>query len=80
MENKKPTFWKPELIRSSIKGSFLRLDPRTLWHNPVMFVVEIVSVITTIISISASGSGSRFSSQISPRPSLKAEEKHKRKR
>jgi potassium-transporting ATPase ATP-binding subunit len=51
MENKKPTFWKPELIRSSVKGSFLRLDPRTLWHNPVMFVVEIVSVITTIISI-----------------------------
>ncbi|MCX5817790.1 MAG: potassium-transporting ATPase subunit KdpB, partial [Proteobacteria bacterium] len=27
-------------------------DPRLLWHNPVMFVVEIVSVITTWISIS----------------------------
>ena len=51
MENQRLTFWTPELIRSSIKGSFLRLDPRTLWHNPVMFVVEIVSVITTVISI-----------------------------
>ena len=60
MENKKPTFWKPELIRSSIKGSFLRLDPRTLWHNPVMFVVEIVSVITTIISINNLINGGPF--------------------
>jgi len=52
VENQKTSFWKPGLMRSSIKGSFLRLDPRTLWRNPVMFVVEIVSVITTIISIS----------------------------
>jgi K+-transporting ATPase ATPase B chain len=60
MENKKPTFWKPELIRSSIKGSLLRLDPRTLWHNPVMFIVEIVSVITTAISINNLINGGPF--------------------
>lgn len=51
MEKTTPKFWQTDLIKSSIKGSFLRLDPRTLWHNPVMFVVEIVSVITTVISV-----------------------------
>jgi len=52
MEKTTQKFWQSELIKSSIKGSFLRLDPRILWHNPVMFVVEIVSIITTWISIS----------------------------
>ena len=52
MEKSKAKFWQSALIKTSIKGSFLRLDPRLLWHNPVMFVVEIVSVITTWISIS----------------------------
>ena len=51
MENDKLKFWSADLIRTSIKGSFTRLDPRLLWHNPVMLVVEIVSVITTVISI-----------------------------
>ena len=51
MKKEKVTFWQPELIKISIKGSFRRLDPRLLWHNPVMFVVEIVSVVTTLISL-----------------------------
>jgi K+-transporting ATPase ATPase B chain len=52
MEKTTPKFWQSKLIKTSIKGSFLRLDPRLLWHNPVMFVVEIVSVITSLISVS----------------------------
>jgi len=52
MEQKKAAIWHPDLMKSAIKGSFLRLDPRLLWRNPVMFVVEIVSVITTLISAS----------------------------
>jgi len=51
MENERIKFWQADLIKSSLKGAFLRLDPRLLWHNPVMFVVEIVSVITTAISV-----------------------------
>jgi len=51
MENERIKFWQADLIKSSLKGAFLRLDPRLLWHNPVMFVVEIVSVITTVISV-----------------------------
>jgi potassium-transporting ATPase ATP-binding subunit len=38
----------PPIVRRAIVDSFLKLDPRTLWRNPVMFVVEIVSVIVTV--------------------------------
>lgn len=51
MEKEKPKFWQSDLFKASIKGSFLRLDPRILWHNPVMFIVEMVSIITTVISV-----------------------------
>src|ERR1700761_2069133 len=37
-----------KLIVPAIKASFVKLDPRTLVKNPVMFCVEIVSVLTTI--------------------------------
>jgi K+-transporting ATPase ATPase B chain len=36
------------LIVPAISASFRKLDPRTLVKNPVMFCVEIVSVLTTI--------------------------------
>src|SRR5215475_12208710 len=36
------------LIAPAIGASFRKLDPRTLVKNPVMFCVEIVSVLTTI--------------------------------
>jgi K+-transporting ATPase ATPase B chain len=36
------------LLVPAIAASFRKLDPRTLAKNPVMFVVEIVSVLTTI--------------------------------
>jgi K+-transporting ATPase ATPase B chain len=36
------------LIGPAIKASFVKLNPRTLVKNPVMFCVEIVSVLTTI--------------------------------
>jgi len=57
---KSSSMWQSGLIRPAVAGSFWRLDPRTLWHNPVMFVVEIVSVITTIIAMSDLISGGPF--------------------
>ena len=36
------------LIVPAIWAAFRKLDPRTLVKNPVMFCVEIVSVLTTI--------------------------------
>ena len=38
----------PPIVKRAVVDSFLKLDPRTLWRNPVMFVVEIVSVIVTV--------------------------------
>jgi potassium-transporting ATPase ATP-binding subunit len=42
------SIWDPRIIRSAIPASFKKLDPRVQVRNPVMFVVEIGSVITTI--------------------------------
>ena len=39
------------LIVPAIGAAFRKLNPRTLMRNPVMFVVEIVSVLTTIFFI-----------------------------
>ncbi|MGD0231624.1 MAG: potassium-transporting ATPase subunit KdpB [Syntrophorhabdales bacterium] len=52
MEEKSVTIFKPGLVKAAVAGSFTRLDPRLLWRNPVMFVVEIVSVITSVITVS----------------------------
>jgi K+-transporting ATPase ATPase B chain len=42
------SIWDPRIIRAAIPASFKKLDPRVQVKNPVMFVVEIGSVITTI--------------------------------
>jgi potassium-transporting ATPase ATP-binding subunit len=42
------SLFESKLIVPAIKASFVKLDPRTLAKNPVMFCVEIVSVLTTI--------------------------------
>ena len=60
MEEKKVTIWQAGLIRSAVSGAFRRLDPRLLWRNPVMFVVEAVSVITSLISVGNLISGGPF--------------------
>jgi len=60
VEQKNVTIWQAALVKAAITGSFRRLDPRRLWHNPVMFVVEVVSVITTVIAISNLLSGGPF--------------------
>ena len=38
----------PAITRQAIKDSFVKLNPVTLIRNPVMFVVEVGSVLTTI--------------------------------
>jgi K+-transporting ATPase ATPase B chain len=60
METKNVTIWRSGLMKPAITGSFRRLDPRLLWHNPVMFVVEIVSAVTTIIAAGNLVSGGPF--------------------
>ena len=40
---------EPEIVRRAIGDSFVKLNPRTLMRNPVMFVVAVGSVLTTIL-------------------------------
>jgi K+-transporting ATPase ATPase B chain len=47
----RPLFDGP-IVRRAALDSLLKLNPRTLWRNPVMFVVEIVSVIVTVRLVS----------------------------
>src|SRR5262249_52005695 len=39
----------PELVRRAVVDSFVKLNPRTLARNPVMFVVGVGSVLTTVL-------------------------------
>ncbi|MBP1062967.1 K+-transporting ATPase ATPase B chain [Bradyrhizobium japonicum] len=39
----------PRIVVPAIRASFTKLDPRLMVKNPVMFVVEIVAALTTVI-------------------------------
>jgi len=41
------SIWDPQIVRRAIRDSFRKLHPRTMARNPVMFVVEVGSVLTT---------------------------------
>ncbi|MGH3524285.1 MAG: potassium-transporting ATPase subunit B, partial [Mycobacterium sp.] len=40
------------MLLKSLPGALRKLDPRTLWRNPVMFIVEIGAVWSTVLAIS----------------------------
>jgi potassium-transporting ATPase ATP-binding subunit len=48
----KKSLWTSGIIAVAIKDSFVKLNPRTLMKNPVMFVVEVGSVVTSVELIS----------------------------
>jgi len=41
----------PALLAKSLPDALRKLDPRTLWRNPVMFIVEIGAVWSTVLTI-----------------------------
>jgi potassium-transporting ATPase ATP-binding subunit len=47
----KQSLWNPIILRQAIGGSFTKLNPRAMVKNPVMFVVEVGSVLTTALLI-----------------------------
>jgi K+-transporting ATPase ATPase B chain len=40
--------WNTQIVKGAIVDAFLKLDPRKMMKNPVMFVVEVGSVLTTL--------------------------------
>src|ERR1700760_2030957 len=51
MRDSQSTVLDPAILIPAIGQSFIKLDPRALLKNPVMFVVEIVAALTTVIFI-----------------------------
>jgi K+-transporting ATPase ATPase B chain len=51
MASHRKSVWDLNLVRSAAWSSLLKLNPRNMMGNPVMFVVEIGSVITTVLLI-----------------------------
>jgi K+-transporting ATPase ATPase B chain len=54
------------MLLTAIASAFRKLDPRSLWRSPVMFVVEIVALLTTVLVIREGirGASILFSAQI----------------
>jgi len=45
------TMLDPKILNPAVRASFVKLHPRAMIKNPVMFVVEIVAALTTVIFI-----------------------------
>src|SRR5258707_10729670 len=57
MARKSASVFSRELVLAAIRDSFPKLDPRLQLKNPVMFIVEVGSVITTVIFFLELGRG-----------------------
>jgi len=53
MKTRTLTLFDPALLLPAIGDAFKKLDPRTQWRSPVMFVVYVGSIITTLLAIQA---------------------------
>jgi K+-transporting ATPase ATPase B chain len=52
-QNKKQASLRRELYQRAVVESFIKLNPHSMVRNPVMFVVEVGSVLTSILWIQA---------------------------
>ncbi len=48
-QSKSRSLWDAKIIRQALIDSFVKLNPRVMMRNPVMFVVEVGSVITSVL-------------------------------
>ena len=61
------SLWDPGIVQQAVADSFRKLDPRVQIKNPVMFIVEIGSLLTTIIfvqELAAGGGRPLFTGQV----------------
>jgi K+-transporting ATPase ATPase B chain len=57
--SRRASLFAPELLRVALKQSFVMLRPDIQWKNPVMFVVEVGTVLTLLFTIQAALAGSK---------------------
>lgn len=55
--NKAASLFPKELVIESLKQSFVKLDPRVMFRNPIMFIVEIVTFVMLVVTIWAAATG-----------------------
>jgi K+-transporting ATPase ATPase B chain len=63
MKPRKKVLWEWKIVRRAFIDAFIKLNPRKMMGNPVMFVVEIGSVITTVLLFKV-GDAFKFNLQI----------------
>ncbi|WP_312298212.1 potassium-transporting ATPase subunit KdpB [Chryseobacterium sp.] len=51
MKNQSQTLFQKDLVNEAIKQSFVKLNPKIMFKNPVMFLVEIGTVVMFIVSM-----------------------------
>ena len=51
MTAKNKSLFQKELIGQALKASFIKLNPKTLFHNPIMFTVEIGTLVMLIVCL-----------------------------
>jgi K+-transporting ATPase ATPase B chain len=51
MKNQNASLFQKDLVNEAFKQAFVRLDPRAMFHNPVMFTVEIGTFVMLIVCI-----------------------------
>jgi potassium-transporting ATPase ATP-binding subunit len=64
MSSSSKSAWNIELIRRAAWDAILKLSPTKMMRNPVMFVVEVGSVITTVLLFLGAHQNFRFNLQI----------------
>jgi K+-transporting ATPase ATPase B chain len=55
MNKKTFTLFDPALVVPALREAFRKLSPAVQWRNPVMFVVYVGSILTTLLAIQALG-------------------------
>ncbi|AMJ67775.1 potassium-transporting ATPase subunit KdpB [Hymenobacter sp. PAMC 26628] len=51
MATQSQSLFQPALVREAIGQAFVKLDPRTMFRNPVMFTVEIGTVVMLFVTL-----------------------------
>ena len=55
--NKAASLFPKELVIESLKQSFVKLNPRMMFRNPIMFIVEVVTFVMLFVTIWAAATG-----------------------
>ena len=55
--NKAASLFPRELVIESLKQSFVKLNPKTMFRNPIMFIVEVVTFVILFVTIWSAATG-----------------------